>query len=86
MQNSLVIGSKLDTDIHLNQCRIAFHGNVLHMFTNKDFKDITQPVTQAAKRIEGSNIIKLSANLKFRYLLIIYLEKLKVFINNIDIG
>ena len=37
--NSLLIGSKLDTDIHLNQCRIAFYGNVLHSFTNKDFKD-----------------------------------------------
>lgn len=36
--NSSLIGSKLDTDIHLNQCRIAFHGRVLYSFTNKDFK------------------------------------------------
>jgi selenocysteine-specific elongation factor len=35
--NSLVIGSKLDTDIHLNQCRIAFYGHVLYSFVNKDF-------------------------------------------------
>lgn len=28
-QNSLVIGSKLDTDIHTNLCRIAFHGHLL---------------------------------------------------------
>ena len=35
--NALVIGSKLDTDIHLNQCRIAFYGHVLHSFANKDF-------------------------------------------------
>jgi selenocysteine-specific elongation factor len=35
--NSLVIGSKLDTDIHLNQCRIAFSGRVLHAFTHKDY-------------------------------------------------
>ena len=35
--NSLVIGSKLDTDIHLNQCRIAFYGHVLYSFMNKDF-------------------------------------------------
>ena len=33
--NSLLIGSKLDTDIHLNQCRIAFYGHVLHSFTNR---------------------------------------------------
>ena len=39
--NSLLIGSKLDTDIHLNQCRIAFHGRVLYSFTNKDFKEST---------------------------------------------
>jgi selenocysteine-specific elongation factor len=38
---SLLIGSKLDTDIHLNTCRIAFHGLVLHSFTNKDFKETT---------------------------------------------
>jgi selenocysteine-specific elongation factor len=37
--SSVVIGSKLDTDIHLNQCRIAFYGNVLHSFTNKDYRD-----------------------------------------------
>lgn len=37
--NSLLIGSKLDTDIHLNQCRIAFYGRVLHSFVSKDFKE-----------------------------------------------
>lgn len=36
---SLLIGSKLDTDIHLNQCRIAFSGHVLHQFTNKDYRE-----------------------------------------------
>jgi selenocysteine-specific elongation factor len=35
--NALVVGSKLDTDIHLNQCRIDFYGHVLHSFANKDF-------------------------------------------------
>jgi selenocysteine-specific elongation factor len=37
--NSLLIGSKLDTDIHLNQCRIAFSGHVIHQFTNKDYRE-----------------------------------------------
>lgn len=36
--NSLIIGSKLDTDIHLNQCRIAFSGRVIHAFVNKDYR------------------------------------------------
>lgn len=39
IHDSLVIGSKLDTDIHLNQCRIAFYGRVMHSFANKDFKE-----------------------------------------------
>lgn len=37
--NSLVIGSKLDADIHINQCRIAFYGNVLHSFLTKDYRN-----------------------------------------------
>ena len=36
--NALVIGSKLDTDIHLNQCRIAFYGRVLYSFINKEYR------------------------------------------------
>ena len=28
-QNFIVIGSKLDTDIHANMCRLAFHGYLL---------------------------------------------------------
>ena len=40
VEDSLLIGSKLDTDINLNQCRIAFYGRVCHQFTNRDFKDL----------------------------------------------
>ncbi|RNA00564.1 selenocysteine-specific elongation factor, partial [Brachionus plicatilis] len=39
VEKSLLIGSKLDTDIHLNQCRIAFYGRVLHSFGSKDFRE-----------------------------------------------
>ena len=39
VNNSLLIGSKLDADIHLNQCRIAFYGRVQHAFSNKYFKE-----------------------------------------------
>ena len=35
--NSLVIGSKLDTDIHANMCRIAFHGQLLDCFTDSKY-------------------------------------------------
>ena len=33
----LVIGSKLDTDIHANVCRIAFHGKLLNGFTDAKY-------------------------------------------------
>ena len=33
----LVIGSKLDTDIHANVCRIAFHGRLLDGFTDAKY-------------------------------------------------
>ena len=42
-ENSLVIGSRLDTDIHLNLCRIAFHGRLLVPITDKNFKETFLP-------------------------------------------
>ena len=32
-----VLGSKLDSDIHKNICRLAFDGNLVHSFKNKDY-------------------------------------------------
>ncbi len=34
---SILIGSRLDTDIHANTCRLAFYGHVLDGFTDSDF-------------------------------------------------
>lgn len=34
---ALIIGSKLDIDIHSNICRIAFKGNVHHAFGDENF-------------------------------------------------
>ena len=33
--NCIVIGSKLDTDINANLCRLAFNGRALKTFNNK---------------------------------------------------
>lgn len=33
--NALVIGSRLDTDIHSNSCRLAFYGHLAHCCTNE---------------------------------------------------
>ena len=39
---TIIIGSRLDTDIHVNTCRLAFYGDVLEGFTDSDYlnKDI----------------------------------------------
>ena len=34
---SILIGSRLDTDIHANTCRLAFYGHVLDGFTDPDY-------------------------------------------------
>ncbi|XP_068171441.1 selenocysteine-specific elongation factor isoform X2 [Antennarius striatus] len=39
----LVIGSKLDTDIHTNVCRLAFHGHLLHGFEDKSYSETALP-------------------------------------------
>lgn len=35
--NSLIIGSKLDTNIHSASCRLAFHGHIQYNFTEKNY-------------------------------------------------
>lgn len=39
----LVIGSKLDTDIHANACRLAFHGRLLQGFEEKGYAETCLP-------------------------------------------
>ncbi|CAF0851339.1 unnamed protein product [Rotaria sordida] len=40
---SILIGSRLDTDIHVNTCRLAFYGHALDGFTDSDYlnKDLS---------------------------------------------
>lgn len=39
----LVIGSKLDTDIHANACRLAFHGRLLRGLEDKAYAETSLP-------------------------------------------
>ncbi|XP_076972468.1 selenocysteine-specific elongation factor isoform X3 [Tamandua tetradactyla] len=39
----LVIGSRLDTDIHTNNCRLAFHGTLLHGLEDKNYTESFLP-------------------------------------------
>ena len=48
-KESLVIGSRLDTDIHLNSCRLAFHGKLLTMMTDKSYAEDILPKVKVFK-------------------------------------
>ncbi|XP_049719092.1 selenocysteine-specific elongation factor [Elephas maximus indicus] len=45
----LVIGSRLDTDIHSNTCRLAFHGTLLHGLEDKNYSESVLPRLQVYK-------------------------------------
>ena len=45
----LVIGSKLDTDIHANACRLAFQGRLLEGFQDKTYAETALPRLRIAK-------------------------------------
>ncbi|XP_029947287.1 selenocysteine-specific elongation factor [Salarias fasciatus] len=45
----LVIGSKLDTDIHANACRLAFQGRLLHGFEDKNYAETALPQLHICK-------------------------------------
>ncbi|KAM3878331.1 selenocysteine-specific elongation factor [Diretmus argenteus] len=51
----LVIGSKLDTDIHANACRLAFQGRLLKGFEDKGYAEAVLPQLRIykSKRKEG---------------------------------
>ncbi|KAG9277142.1 selenocysteine-specific elongation factor [Astyanax mexicanus] len=46
---SLVIGSRLDSDIHANTCRLAFHGKLLEGFEDKNYTETTLPKLKISK-------------------------------------
>ncbi|XP_061196258.1 selenocysteine-specific elongation factor-like [Saccostrea echinata] len=45
----LVIGSKLDTDIHANMCRLAFHGRLLIGFKDTQYQQTILPKVKVYK-------------------------------------
>lgn len=48
-EHCLVIGSKLDTDIHANMCRLAFHGQLLVGFTDTQHQQTILPKVHVYK-------------------------------------
>lgn len=61
-ENSLVIGSRLDTDIHLNLCRIAFHGRLLVPVTEKNFAQTLLPQLKIYKTKTREGIVERMAD------------------------
>ncbi|XP_022081004.1 selenocysteine-specific elongation factor-like [Acanthaster planci] len=53
----LVIGSKLDTDIHSNICRLAFHGQLLHHITDKNYADTILPQLKIYKNKSREGVV-----------------------------
>uniref|UniRef100_A0A4W4F2H4 Selenocysteine-specific elongation factor n=1 Tax=Electrophorus electricus TaxID=8005 RepID=A0A4W4F2H4_ELEEL len=45
----LVIGSRLDSDIHSNTCRLAFHGKLLEGFEDKNYTETSLPRLKISK-------------------------------------
>lgn len=61
-EHSLVIGSRLDTDIHLNLCRIAFHGRLLVPVTDKNFKETFLPQLKIYKTKTREGVVERMAD------------------------
>lgn len=50
---SIVIGSRLDADINVNQCRLAFHGKLLEVVDTNDAEQMKLLQVYKPKRREG---------------------------------
>ena len=60
--SSLVIGSKLDTDIHSNICRIAFHGMLLEAITDPKYTETVLPKVKVFKNKLKEGVVERKAD------------------------
>lgn len=42
-RHALMIGSKLDSDIHANMCRLAFHGRIVRLLEDDKYRETLLP-------------------------------------------
>ncbi len=59
---SLVIASKLDTDIHSNVCRIAFHGTMLEAITDPKYASTLLPNIKVYKNKSREGVVERKAD------------------------
>lgn len=57
VENSLIIASKLDIDIHSRECRIAFHGKLLDASPDKEYKATYLPKLRVYKNKTKSGTV-----------------------------
>ena len=57
-RNSIVIGSKLDADIHANTCRLAFHGCLLEPLSDQNYTDTVLPRLRVIKQRSKEGLVE----------------------------
>lgn len=60
--NCLVIGSKLDTDIHANMCRLAFHGVMLEAISDPKYTQTVLPRLKVYKNKSREGVVERKAD------------------------
>ena len=58
----LVIGSKLDTDIHANVCRLAFHGKLLELVVDPGYVETLLPRVRVYKMKHKEGVVERKAD------------------------
>uniref|UniRef100_A0A0P4WG20 Selenocysteine-specific elongation factor n=1 Tax=Scylla olivacea TaxID=85551 RepID=A0A0P4WG20_SCYOL len=60
--NSSLIGSKLDMDVHTNMCRLAFKGELLEIFTEKNYQETQLERIKVYKNKSKEGLVERMAN------------------------
>lgn len=60
--NSSLIGSKLDMDVHTNMCRLAFKGELLEIFTEKNYQETHLERIKVYKNKSKEGVVERMAN------------------------
>ena len=56
--DSLVIGSRLDADVHTTSCRLGFHGRILQAITDDKHKDTILPNVKVYKMKSREGVVE----------------------------
>lgn len=57
-RNALVIGSRLDADIHANTCRLAFHGRLSEALTDQNYAETVLPAVKVYKEKSREGVVE----------------------------